>query len=371
VPVELIFWVSLGCIVYIYAGFPLGIWIVSRWFARPVRKAPIEPHVCLLIAAYNEEAVIEEKIRNALALDYPEEKLEIVIASDGSRDATVAIASKFASRRVRVIEYPENRGKLAVLNDSIPQLTGEIVAFSDASSLLDGPSLRNLVMHFADPAVGAVSSRYKVRPAEGVELGRQEDLYWRYETFLKTQEGRIGSVLGCHGALYAIRKSLYPSLPAGTINDDYIIPVRILQQGYRVTYEPDAVASEEAHGSMGGFGRRVRIMTGNFEQLAEIRPLLSPVQPLSAFFFLSHKAGRLLVPVAMMMLLAANLLLLEKPLYTKLAGIQVLFYSLVLFGAVFPLRPLLRMPYYFCMINAASFLGIYHALSGKRRPAWK
>lgn len=367
-----ILWVAAGWVFYVYVGFPFLLWMLARLFERRVKKRPIEPVVSLLIAAYNEENIIEKKVRNALALDYPPEQLEIVVASDGSRDATAAIARKFAGERVRVLEYPANRGKVAVLNDSLPLLRGEIVAFSDCSSMLAPDALRQLVSHFADPRVGAVSSVYKVRAAaEEAELGQQEDLYWRYETFLKTQEGRLGSVLGCHGALYAIRKRLYPALEPGTINDDYIIPVRVLQQGYRVSYEPAAAAYEEAHESMGGFGRRVRIMTGNFQQLRELRPLLWPPRPLALFFFLSHKAGRLLVPLAMMAMMAANLTLLGRPMYAKLAGMQILFYSLVLFGAVFRLGPVLRMPYYFCMINAASFLGIYHALSHKRRPAWK
>ena len=147
---------------------------------------------------------------------------------------------------MRVFDYPINRGKIIALNDTVPHLTGEILAFSDASSMLAPDSMRQLVMHFADPTVGAVSGVYKVRGKEQAELGVQEGFYWKYETFLKVQEAKLGSILGAHGSLYAIRRSLYPFPAAGTINDDAVIPIRILQQGYRVSYEPKAVAYEEA-----------------------------------------------------------------------------------------------------------------------------
>lgn len=368
---EGIFWASAALIGYVYAGFPVLLWLLARVFERTVNLAPIEPAVSLLVAAYNEADVIESKIRNSLVLDYPSEKLEIVIASDGSSDRTQAIARTFESDCVRVLAYRGNRGKLAVLNDSVPELRGEIVAFSDASSMLASDAIRRLVAHFADPEVGAVSGVYKVQRKDQAALGKQEDFYWKYETFLKIQEARLGSVLGCHGSLYAIRKSLYPFPPPGTINDDYIIPVRILQRGYRVSYEPAAVAYEEA-GEMGGFSRRVRIMTGNVEQLREIKPLLSPLRPLALFFFLSHKAGRLVVPLAMLAMIAANIVLASQPVYRSIGAAHALFYALALAGAVVPLKPkALRLPYYFCMINAAAFLGMYHALAGKRSLAWK
>jgi len=177
--------------------------------------------------------------------------------------------------------------------------------------------------------------------------------------------------LGCHGSLYALRKELYPFPKPGTINDDYVIPIRIVQKGYRVTYEPGAVSVEEAH-EMTGFSRRVRIMTGNFEQLSELGALIWPPRPLPLFFFLSHKAGRLLVPLAMIALLITNALLLDRPLYLALGVGQLAFYLLVALGAVVQLKQkLLRLPYYFCMINAAAFVGMYHALIGRRQMAWK
>ena len=370
-----VFWTSLFLAFYVYAGYPLVLAVLRKIAKRPVAKRPVEPSVSLLVAAYNEADVIEAKIRNALALDYPAEQLEIAIACDGPTDATTAIAQRVASEigqgRVRELAYPKNRGKLFALNDTIPELNGDIVAFSDASSMLAPDAMRTLVANFADEHVGAARGVYKVLRGDEASLGKQEDFYWKYETYLKLAEADVGSILGCHGSLYAIRRALYPFPKPGTINDDYVIPMRILAQGYRVAYEPGAVAYEEAH-EMGGFSRRVRIMTGNVEQLREMKALMRPLRPGPLFFFLSHKAGRLVVPIAMLVMLVANAFLLDSPFYRIVFALQLAFYALVLLGAVIALRPkILRLPYYFCMINAAAFLGMYHALRGGRTLAWK
>jgi cellulose synthase/poly-beta-1,6-N-acetylglucosamine synthase-like glycosyltransferase len=369
---ESVFWLAAAIVGYVYAGYPLLLAALRLIIHRPARKAPIEPSVSLLVAAYNEADVIDAKIRNALALDYPADRLEIVVASDGSTDGTAERAQRFADgERVRVFAHPSNRGKVSALNDAIPLLRGEIVAFSDASSMLARDSLRRLVESFADPRVGAVSGVYRVRRHDEAQLGRQEDFYWTYETYLKKQEATLDSVLGAHGSLYAIRKSLYPFPPAGTINDDYVVPLRVLHQGYRVAYEPHAVAEEEAR-EMGGFSRRVRIMTGNVQQLRELRALLRPPRWLPLLFFVSHKVGRLAVPLAMVAMAVANVFLLDVPFYRWTLLAQIAFYALVVLGAVSEIRPkILRLPYYFCMINAAAFLGMYHALRGRRSLAWK
>lgn len=367
-----LFWLSLATCIYVYAGYPALLVAMAALFRRPVRKAPVEPCVSLVIPAYNEEKVIEAKIQNVLALDYPPEKLEIVIVSDGSTDRTNALAARYASAgRLRLAAYPVNRGKLAALNDTVPGLRGEIVVFSDAASMLRPDALRQLVQCFADPRVGAVSGLYQVHNAEAAELGAQEDFYWKYETFLKRLEAELHSIIGAHGALYAVRRDLYPFPSPGIINDDYVIPVRILQKGYRVYYETGAVASEEAH-EMRGFSRRVRIMTGNFQQLGELPALLWPPRPLPLFFFLSHKAARLLVPFAMIALAASNVFLLGRPVYDAAFLAQAIFYAAVLLGALLPAAPrLVRLPYYFSMINAAAFLGVYYAVMGRDKLLWK
>lgn len=369
---EFLFWLSLAVPVYAYFGYPVVLALLSRLIHRPVRKADFTPPVSLLIPAYREARMIQAKIRNCLALDYPADKLEIVVACDGSPDETPALAKQLADgRRVRVLDYPENRGKIGVLNATVPELASGIVVFSDAAALLYPDALRRLVENFADPQVGAVSGKYTVVKAEEVAIGKSEDFYWKYETYLKVLESRISSTLGAHGHLHAIRKELYPFPPPGTINDDYVIPTSVLARRYRAVYEPQAIVYEEAQ-EMTGFGRRVRIMAGNIQQLAYIRGVIQPFRPLPLFFFVSHKLVRLLVPFAMAGALLANLFLLDRPFYQVLAIGQGGFYLLALAGALVPLRPkLLALPYYFTMINAAVFVGLYHTLAGLGRMRWK
>jgi len=366
---KLLFWISAGFIVYVYFGYPLFLWALQAVFRSAPRQQPIEPSVSLLVAAYNEAAVIADKIRNSVALDYPADKLEVVIASDGSKDATAEIVRSFAGvgagetgGQVRLLNYQQNRGKMAVLNDAVKELRGEIVAFSDASSMLAPDSLRVLVQSFNDPQVGAASGVYRLLKKDQAQLGAQEDLYWKYETFLKVQEARLGAFTGAHGSLYALRRELYPFPSENTINDDFTIPMRILECGHRVAYEPAAVAYEEAH-EMEGFSRRVRITAGNIEQLREIKGLLWPPRPFVLFCLLSHKTGRLIVPVFMLIALIATILLRVLFPYNGLLAGQGIFYGLAVLGALVNLKPkILRLPYYFCMINSALFAWAYQAL---------
>jgi cellulose synthase/poly-beta-1,6-N-acetylglucosamine synthase-like glycosyltransferase len=365
---RLLFWISAGFSVYVYVGYPILLWGLQAVLRASPPPQPVEPSVSLLVAAYNEGVVIAEKIRNSLALDYPIDKLEIVVASDGSRDATAEIVRSFTGSaggtgvQVRLLNYEQNRGKMAVLNDAIPQLRGDIVAFSDASSMLAADSVRTLVQSFHDPRVGAASGVYRLLKKDQAQLGSQEDLYWKYETFLKVQEAKLGAFTGAHGSLYAIRRALYPFPSAATINDDFTIPMRILERGHRVAYQPAAVAYEEAH-EMEGFSRRVRITAGNIEQLREIKSLIWPPRLFVLFCLLSHKTGRLLVPVFMLIALAANIVLGRQFPYNWLLLAQALFYGLALLGAVISLKPkVLRLPYYFCMINSALFAWVYQAV---------
>ncbi len=370
---ELLFWIAVAIPVYAFAGYPvvlLGLRLVIRRRGRKTPPSPVPlPRVSLLIPAYNEARVIARKIQNSLALDYPAGRLEIVVVSDGSSDGTAEIAQRMGG--VRVLALPTNRGKVAALNAAVPELRGEIIVFSDASAMLAPDAVRRLVENFADPSVGAASGRYRVVKPDEVNIGAPEDLYWKYEAFLKTQESRLGSTLGAHGHLHAIRKELYPFPPAETINDDYVIPLAALARGFRAVYEPAAQVFEEAQ-EMTGFKRRIRIVAGNLQQLRHLGQFLASWQPLALFFFLSHKVIRLLVPFAMLAALAVNLFLMGREGYRVLFGIQFVFYSLAAVGLTGRLRPrALRLPFYFCMVNSAAFFGLYHALTRRRGMAWK
>jgi cellulose synthase/poly-beta-1,6-N-acetylglucosamine synthase-like glycosyltransferase len=364
-----VFWVAVAIPLYAFAGYPLLLFVVGLVIRRDVEKAPIQPLVSLLIPAYNEARVIGRKIENSLALDYPAERIEIVIVSDGSSDKTAEIARLMGG--AGVLELPQNRGKVAALNAAVPGLRGEIIVFSDASAMLARDAVRRLVENFADPAVGAASGRYSIVRPDEVNIGAAEDVYWRYEAFIKLHESRLASTLGAHGHLHAIRKKLYPFPPPETINDDYVIPLSVLGRGFRAVYEPAAVVFEEAR-EMTGFGRRIRIMAGNLQQLRELGQLLRPFQPLPLWFFLSHKVVRLLVPFAMLSALILNPFLTGSEGYRVLLGAQLLFYTLAGLGLTGRLRPrALRLPFYFCMVNSAAFFGLFHALTGRRSMAWK
>ena len=325
----------------------------------------------LVVPAYNEARIIAAKLRNCLELDYPASRLEVALVSDGSTDGTGAIAERLADgTRIRAFSYHPNRGKVAALNDTVPRLRGEVIAFSDATSRLRPDALRRLVANLADPRVGAVAGTYRVaRPCEAA-LGSQEDLYWRYETLLKRLESAVGSTLGAHGSLYAIRKELYPFPAPEIINDDFVIPLRILQGGHRVVYEPAAVAEEDA-GEMAGFQRRIRIMAGNVQQLVRVGGNLTSLRRFELFCLVVHKGGRLVAPIALAALLMANCCL-RDGLYRWTLRVQAVFYALALLGArgrLWP--PLLNLPAYICTAHAAAFGGLYFALRDRRGPVWK
>jgi glycosyltransferase involved in cell wall biosynthesis len=366
-----VFWIAAAVVVYVFVGYPVLLAVLSAFVRRRPTSSGAMPTVSLLVPARNEAEVIAEKVRNSLALDYPADRLEIVVVSDGSTDGTAAIAARAGGDRVVVRDHPVWRGKMAVLNDTLPTLRGDIVVFSDAACRLDPQALRALVAGFADPSVGAVSGVYVVRKATDAEFGVQEDFYWHYETFLKGREARLGTVLGAHGSLYAIRRALYPYPSPATINDDYVIPVRIVQQGYRVAYEPRAIAYEDAR-QMDGFGRRVRVMAGNLQQIREIGPLFRPLRPTALFFFFSHKVGRLVAPWALIALALSNAALVGMPFYRATALVQIVFYGLALAGARWRGRSLVvRLPYYFCLVNAAALVATGRALVRPDRFAWR
>ena len=210
---ESLLWVSIVLVVYVYFGYPLLLWVMSSVFPRDGPTTSATPSVSLVVAAHNEAKVIASKIHNALALEYPADMLSIVIACDGSSDATAeivrAVAQKEGAGRVQLFDFSQNRGKVGALNEAIQQLSSEIVAFSDASSMLAPDSVRRLADHFSDPEVGAVSGVYRLLKKDEADLGSQEDFYWKYETFLKVREARSGAFTGAHGSLYAIRRALY------------------------------------------------------------------------------------------------------------------------------------------------------------------
>ncbi len=374
-----VFGVCALLVFYPYVLYPALIWWASRRFGRPFDPPPGNPEpwpeVTLLIAAYNEETVIEERIRNALATDYPSDRLEIVIGLDGCSDATAAIARQFADRGVRVLDYPQRRGKAAVLNVTMAEVKSRIVLLSDANTEIDPGALRRLVRWFRDPQVGVVCGHVDLR---GPHSGRNVDgLYWKFETFLKRCEGRLGALLGANGPIYAIRRDLYIPIPPQTIVDDFVIPLLAkLRSSCAIIYDCEAVAREETPPDvMSEFHRRARIGAGGFQSIAWLWKLLDPRQGWIAFTFLSHKLLRWLCPFFLIGILASSAILWDRPVFRWALLAQIAFYSVSLLAALAPrgmsLPKSIRLMTMFTSMNAALLVGFVRWLGKRQSAAWR
>ncbi len=375
---QTVFWISVLLVVYAYVGYPLAIYVLSRLFGR--RRPPVDceneqlPHLSLLIAAYNESSVIGERIENALAMDYPRDKLEIIVASDGSDDGTPEIVRRYADQGVVLRAFSKRRGKSAVLNDVIRHLQGDVMMLSDANTMMDPQAPRRLVRWFSDPAVGAVCGCLDLYDTK---TGRNADgIYWRYESFLKRCEGRLDAVLGANGAIYAMRRELYRPIPNDTLVDDLTIPLLAkLHSGCRIAYDKQAVAVEETAPDIGAeFRRRTRIGAGGFQAIVRLGRLLHPRFGWTAFAFLSHKVLRWTSPFFLVGILLSNLLLVGEPVYPALLLAQAAFYALAVVGSQVSLPGwsgrLLRLPTLFTTVNAALLLGFVRWLRRSQSGAW-
>lgn len=367
------FWCSAGGVGYTYLGYPVLIHTLSRLCGRSQSIPDVPdsglPRVALLIAAHNEASVIEERILNALSLDYPRELIDIVIASDGSNDGTPDICRSFEGR-VRVLDFPVRRGKAETLNAAIPHLNADIVAFSDANTSMDPGALRRLASWFTDPRVGAVCGRLILS-----DSGRNADgLYWRFETALKACEGNLGGLLGANGAIYAIRRELFQPLPPGTMVDDFVIPLAAkLKSGCRIVFDPDAIAHEETAPNLRAeFRRRARIGAGALQSLATLWPLLSPRHGWTALALWSHKVLRWACPLLLISALLASIALVGHPVYRAAVILQVAFYALCVIGALVPSanRGILRLFPMFAAMNLALLVGFIRWMRGTRSGVW-
>ena len=373
---EIIFWGSVGLILYTYAGYPLILIAWSKLAPRPVKKEPMTPSVSLVICAYNEAQVIHKKLKNCLALDYPKDKLEIIVASDGSTDETDKIVKQFSSKGIKLLRPSfERAGKALALSEAVPKAKGEIVVFSDARQMFDHNVVRELVANFADPQVGAVSGELYLDQFSPTRLGEGVALYWNYEKLIRKLESKIDSVVGVTGAIYAIRKSLFESLSAETILDDLVIPMRIVMRGYRVVFEPRAKAHDRASASLKEeWVRKVRTLAGNYQSLYQMPETLNPLKNRLFFQFISHKSCRVLVPFAMIGALIANLFLREN-LYLITLITQGVVYMLGILG--FLLRResksfrLFLIPQTLLVLNASALVGLVQFLKGRPADFWR
>ena len=371
---ETLFWLAGACLFYVYAGYPLLVWAAAAVRARPLSRASILPSVSVLVSAHDEEARIDARLQNLLALDYPRHRIEILLGSDGSTDGTVMRARRYPD--VTVVDFPTRRGKPAVLNDLARIAHGETLVMGDVRQRYEPDTVRALVAPLAAPDVGAVSGELMLTEREeGGAVGCGVGFYWRYEKFIRMQESRLDSTVGVTGAVYAVRRELFEALPADAILDDVLLPMRIVRRGYRVVFEPAARAYDSAAATSGEeFTRKVRTIAGNFQLFARERWLLNPLRNRLWAQTVSHKMLRLASPFFLLVAFAANTALLDVPMYRWTLAAQVLFYAAALGGYL--LRdarrvPLLTVPYVFCLLNYATAVAFSRFLRRQQQVTWE
>jgi biofilm PGA synthesis N-glycosyltransferase PgaC len=374
---ETIFWTSVYLIIYSYLIYPLLLLSIHgcsrKW---RVEISDDLPSVSMIVAAHNEEKVIAEKIRNSLGVDYPKDRFEIIIGSDGSDDGTVKILNDNKADNIKVFDFKERRGKINVLKDLVKMAKGEIIVFSDANTMYDHSAIKRLASYFCVPRIGCVCGRLKLIRSGHSKEDACEGLYWKYESIIKRREGELGSVLGANGGIYAIRKELFPDIPGDTIIEDFLIPITILQKGYRVVYEKEAVAYEEASKTIVDEGRRkVRIGAGAYQTLFLTLPMLNIFLGFPSFAYWSHKVIRWFVPFLMILIFILNIFLAGPALYNYTLLGQLFLYGGALVGySISKIKlhnRIFSMMYYFVAMNVSLLLGFCRFISGSQQVTWR
>jgi biofilm PGA synthesis N-glycosyltransferase PgaC len=371
------FWVPLALLAYVYVGYPLIAALRARLWPKPRLRAPIEPPISIVVMAHNEEERIGPRIENLLALDYPRDKVEIVIGSDGSTDATVQRALEYEDRGVTVCPFNQHRGKPATINSVVPMVRGDIIVFADARQRFEPQTVRELVANFADPAVGGASGELVLAAHDGTAAaGHGTAFYWRYEKFIRSTEGRADSTIGATGAIYAIRRDLFEPMPDDTLLDDVLIPLRIVRRGYRVVFEPNARALDQASSTARQeFVRKTRTIAGMFQLIAREGWLLNPLRNRLWFETISHKVLRLTLPMLHVTWLASNIVLADWGFYGLMLTLQAIFYGAAAVGL--SQRDgrhrsiLFTAPAAMCLLLWATAVGFFRFLTNSQQVTWE
>jgi cellulose synthase/poly-beta-1,6-N-acetylglucosamine synthase-like glycosyltransferase len=368
-----LFWASVAMLAYTYFGYAAWLWLRRRLRQRPVQVASFAPSISIVMIVRNEAGILERKLQNLLALNYPPELCEIIIFSDGSSDATNEILRQASLEpRLRIILATESHGKAAGLNKATAIAHGEIVIFTDARQMIEPDALHLLADNFADPQVGCASGELMMGDPASGEVVRGMGLYWRVEKIIRELESASGSVVGATGALYAVRRSLLVPVPAGTILDDVYIPMHVVRQGARVIFVPSARAWDVAPQKTGHeFSRKVRTLSGNY-QLVQFAPWLLSSKNRLRFEFISHKLLRLFAPFGLAAAFIASLVL-RHPFYRLALALQLAFYGLSLIAllklAKGPLGRVADAACTFVVLNSAAVVAFVKFVTG-RRIAW-
>ncbi|MGO4293443.1 glycosyltransferase family 2 protein [Chitinophaga sp. RAB17] len=381
---SVIFWTSLILVCYSYVGYGIFLYIVIRikrlLQGNSARKeSTFEPEVTFLVAAYNEEDFIAEKIANALSQSYPSEKIRFVFVTDGSSDRTNEIISQYPM--VQLLYDPQRKGKMAAVNRAMALVKTPFVVLSDANTLLNTSAVALLMKRFEDDRVGVVAGEKKVMPTTGAAEAQGEGMYWKYESLLKKWDAELYSVMGAAGELIAIRTALFEQLPEDTILDDFMLSFRINMKGYTVMYEPAAYAMETSSASLGDeYKRKVRICAGGFQSMGRLLPLLNPFRyPKITWQYVSHRVLRwTLAPLGLLLALVSNLILIltkANDIYIITGIAQLCFYSAALAGYVLTRRQIkakyLYIPFYFVFMNVTVYIGFIRFLRKRQSAVWE
>ncbi len=367
------FWIAVGLIVYTYVGYAAWLRVRALWASRPVRRGGCEPSVSIVMVVRNEAELLPEKLGNLMDLDYPADRCEIIVVSDGSTDRTNAILEEHRlNPRFHSRLNPVARGKAAGLNDAVELAHGELIVYTDARQKIEAGAVRLLVENFADDEVGCASGELMLGDVGCGEETREPGLYWKVEKKVRQLESASGSVVGATGALYAVRRSLLVRVPPGTILDDVYVPMHVVRQGARVVFDERARAWDRPNlGTRREFSRKVRTLTGNY-QLVQLAPWLLTFKNPLWLEFMSHKLLRLLVPFALVVTLGSAFFL-AAPVYRLALSVQLVFYGLGLLAMV-PLRkgPLNRVTdaaFTFVVLNTAAVVAFANFVTG-RKAVW-
>lgn len=385
---ELIFWICLSIVVYTYVGYGLILYVmvkIKEIFKKSKKEVNLPqddqlPEVTLLVAAYNEEDVVRDKMANSLALDYPKEKLKLMWVTDGSTDKTNELLSEY--REVELLYLPERGGKTAALNRAIDYVTSPIVVFTDANTMICKESIREIVGAFMEDKVGCVAGEKRIAVKEKDNAaGGGEGLYWKYESALKNLDSRLYSAMGAAGELFAVRRELFDKMENDTLLDDFVLSMRIVAKGYKIAYCPEAYAIESGSADMNEEQKRkIRIAAGGLQSIWRLRNLMNPFKyNIVSFQYVSHRVLRWsLTPIALFALLPLNILLLFfsiNALYLIVFILQLLFYAMGLRGYALSKRQIknkwLYVPYYFLFMNLNVIRGFAYLRKKKGNGAWE
>lgn len=375
-----LYWTLLALVAWSYAGYPILLGILAKLSRRKLRRERIEPSVTIVIAAFNEEKAIAKKLDASLSIDYPKEKLQVIVASDCSTDRTHEIVRSYSDRGVELVALPRRAGKTAGQNAAAEKAKGEVIVFTDATTELAPTVVRDLVEGFADERVGCIGAELEYVSEGGTAVGKGGGAYWRYEKKVKELEGRVSSLIGVSGALYAVRASAYRPIPPDLISD-FVIAGDVYSRGYITVYGRGAVSSEKTNEESGKeFDMRVRVAIRSINALVKRAKMLNPFRyGFFAFQLFSHKVLRYLVPQMLIAALAVNVWLVLRHvrpawLYQFMLGGQVAVYLGAIVGWLC-LRlkvkiPLVHIPFYFVHANMAALVAFIRYLRGERKVTW-